>query len=71
MERKAIESLPLYPERRARRRPTARKVVDLYENAQRHSLRSGTRAPEVFNTKLTRLQRRILKLLGIPKAYEI
>jgi transposase len=71
MERKGINSLPLYPEHRACRRPTARKVIDLYEDVQRHCLRSGTRPPEVFSTELTRLQRRILKLLGIPKAYEI
>ena len=37
MERKGIESLPLYPERRACRRPTARKVIDLYEDVHRHS----------------------------------
>ncbi len=70
MEREGIESLPLYPERRACRRPTARKVIDLYEDMQRHSLRSGKRPPEVFSTELTRLQRRILRLLGVPKAYE-
>jgi transposase len=71
MERKRIESLPLYPESRACRRPTARKVIDLYEDVQRHSLRSGKRPPEVFSTELTRLQRRILRLLGMPRAYEI
>lgn len=71
MERKGIESLPLYPERRACRRPTARKVIDLYEDAQRHTLKAGRRPPEVFSTELTWLQRRILRLLGIPKAYEI
>ena len=71
MERKGIESLPLYPESRACRRPTARKVIDLYEDVLRHSLRSGKRPPEVFSTELTRLQRRILRLLGIPRAYEI
>lgn len=70
MERKGIESLPLYPEGRACRRPTARKVIDLYEDVQRHCLRSGKRPPEVFSTELTRLQRRILRLLGMPKAYE-
>ena len=70
MERKGIESLPLYPEGRACRRPTARKVIDLYEDVQRHSLRSGKRPAEVFSTQLTRLQRRILRLLGIPRAYE-
>ena len=71
MERKGIESLPLYPERRACRRPTARKVIDLYEDVQRHSLRSGKRPAEVFSTELTRLQRRILRLLGMPKTYDI
>ncbi len=65
-----IESLPLYPESRACRRPTARKVIDFYEDVQRHSLRSGKRPPEVFSTELTRLQRRILRLLGMPRAYE-
>ena len=34
MKHKGIESLPLYPERRACRRPTARKVIDLYEDVQ-------------------------------------
>ena len=65
-----MESLPLYPERRAYRRSTARKVIDLYEDVQRHSLRSGKRPAEVFSTELTRLQRRILRLLGMPKPYE-
>jgi len=71
MERTGIESLPLYPEGRACRRPTARKVIDLYEDVHRHSMRSGKRPAEVFSTELTRLQRRILRLLGIPRAYEI
>jgi transposase len=71
MERRGIESLPLYPEHRACRRPTARKVIDLYEDVQRHTLKVGKRPPEVFSTELTRLQRRILRLLGIPRAYEI
>jgi transposase len=70
MEREGIESLPLYSERRACRRPTARKVIDLYEDLQRHTLRSGKRPSEVFNTELTRLQRRILRLLEMPRVYE-
>jgi transposase len=70
MERKGIASLPLYSESRACRRPAARMVIDLYEDVQRHVLRSGKRPPEVFSTELTRLQRRILRLLGMPKAYE-
>jgi hypothetical protein len=53
------------------RRPTARKVIDQFEDVQRHRLKAGKRPPEVFSTELTRLQTRILRLLGIPKAYEL
>ena len=49
MERKRIDSLPLYPEHRACRRPAARKVIDLYEDVQCHILKTGKRPPEVFN----------------------
>ena len=45
MEREGIESLPLYPEGRACRRPTARKVIDLFEDVQRHELTAGKRPP--------------------------
>jgi transposase len=69
MERAGVESIPLYPERRASHRPTARRVIDLFEEVQRHELVTGKGAVEVFTTELTRLQRKILRLLGIPKAY--
>ena len=66
MDREAIESLPLYPEGRKCRRPTARRVIDLFEDMQRHSLRVGRRQPAVaFTTELSRLQRRLLRLLGM------
>jgi transposase len=69
MAREGVESLPLYPEHRACRRPTARRVIDLFEDVQRHELVTS-RAPAVFfTTDLTRLQRKILRLLGMPKAY--
>jgi transposase len=69
MARNGVESLPLYPEGRACRRPTARRVIDLFEDVQRHELTAGKRPAEVFTTELTRLQRRILRLLGMPNAY--
>ena len=43
MEAEGLEGLPLYPEGRACRRPTARKVIDLFEDVQRHELSSGRR----------------------------
>jgi transposase len=71
MERQGIASLPLYPEGRACRRPTARKVIDLFEEVQRHELSAGKGPAVVFTTELSRLQRRILHLLGMAKAYDI
>jgi transposase len=71
MDREAIESLPLYPEGRKCRRPTARRVIDLFEDMQRHSLRAGRRRPPVvFTTELSRLQRRLLRLLGMTNVYD-
>ena len=66
MQREPLDSLPLYPEDRPCRRPTARRVIDLFDDIHRHTLHSGDRTPTVFVTELTDLQRRILKLLGIP-----
>jgi transposase len=65
MQRKAIEALPLYPEGRACRWPTARRVIDLFESLQRHTLTRPQRSPEVMLTEPTRLQRRLLRLLGL------
>jgi transposase len=70
MDREAIASLPLYPEGRKCRRPTARRLIDLFEDVQRHSLRVGRRPPVVLTTELSRLQRRLLRLLGMAKVYE-
>ena len=66
MEREGLESLPLYPEDRPCRRPTARRVIDLFDDIHRHTLHSDDEASTVFVTELSALQRRILKLLGVP-----
>ena len=70
MDREAIASLPLYPEGRKCRRPTARRLIDLFEDVQRHSLRVGRRPPVVFTTELSQLQRRLLRLLGMTHVYD-
>jgi transposase len=70
MQRNEIEALPMYPERRACRWPTARRLLDLFEGVQRHMLSRGDGAKEVLVTELTGLQRRLLKLLGLsPQGY--
>jgi len=65
MEREGIEALPMYPEGRPCRCPTARRLIDLFEPVQRHTLAVGRQAPVVMVTELSRLQRRLLKLLGL------
>jgi len=68
MQRRQIEALPLYPEGRACRWPTARRVIDMFESVQRHTLSRRARPAEVMITEPTRLQRRLLKLLGLTAA---
>lgn len=66
MRRKGTESLPLYPEARACRWPTARRVLDVFAPVQRHVLTQGRRRSRTLVTTLTPLQRRLLTLLGLP-----
>jgi len=68
MEREGIDNLPLYPENRPCRRPTARRTIDLFTDIHRHTLRGESKDPTVFVTELSVLGRRILRLLGIPVA---
>lgn len=71
MDRRGVASLPLYPEGRACRYPTVPRliVIVVFESVQRHTLLVGTKPPVIFTTKLTRLQRQILSLLGMSRAY--
>jgi len=66
MHGKGVESLPLYPEGRPCRWPTARRVLDLFEPIQRHTFTHGKHRAEVLITELTHVQRRLLNLLGLP-----
>jgi transposase len=65
-----LKSLPMYPEGRACERPTARRVIDLFEEVQRHELVEGDHTRVVFTTELTRLQRQVLQLLRMSAAYD-
>ena len=65
MKREGIEDLPMYPEGRACRWPTARRLIDLFEPIQRHTLTRGPDKVEVMGTELTKLQQKLLKLLGV------
>ncbi|MFV1963469.1 MAG: IS1634 family transposase, partial [Acidimicrobiia bacterium] len=65
MERAKAESVPLYPEGRPCRRPTARLVINLFDGVERHMLEAAGRKPAIMVTEISRAQRRILKLLRI------
>ena len=60
-----LESLPLYPEDRACRAPTARRVLDVFEAIQRHELGQAGEPLESYVTELRPLHRQLLKLLGV------
>ena len=66
MRRAELDSLPLYPEGRVCRRPTSRRVLDVFEPIQRHTLTHAQPHAEVMVTDLTRVQRQVLMLLGMP-----
>jgi transposase len=64
MKRAKLESLPLYPENRACKAPSTRRLLDIFEPIQRHTLTAGDHT-ERFVSELSKLQRTILKLLGM------
>ena len=45
-------------------------MIDLFEEVQRHELIATDQPPVSFTTDLTQLQRKVLRLLGMPKAYD-
>jgi transposase len=59
-----ITSLPLYPEARDCRRPTARRVIDALESISRHRLVTEDGAQQDLYTDPTPLQRQLIKLFG-------
>jgi len=65
MEREGVKSLPLYPEGRDCRRPTTRRVLDLFAPIQRHVFTRNGAEPVVLVTELSPLHRQVLRLLGL------
>jgi len=70
MKRLELDSLPLYPERRPCRWPTARRIIDVLEPIQQHTLIRRGKPEEVMVTEPNRLQRKLMKLFGMtPPTY--
>jgi transposase len=66
MHEQGLAALPMYPEDRDCRRPTARRLFDLFEPIQHHVLTRPGSAPIVLSTNLSPLHRQLLRLLGLP-----
>jgi transposase len=70
MQRKEVESLPLYPEGRACRQPTARRVIDLLQPLTRHRVVTDEGDELDLYTDPTPVQRQLMKLFNInPSQY--
>jgi hypothetical protein len=67
MKREGVASLPLYPEERPCRRPTAEQVMRLFAHVARHAVVRPDGSRETFEPELTPLQTRVLDLLRIPR----
>ncbi len=66
MKAHGIRSIPLYPEERACRAPTADKILGLFEPLRRHRLFENGRPIKTFWDELTDVQLGVLQLLEIP-----
>jgi transposase len=67
MRRRRIPQLPLYPEERECKNPSAERILELFSHCQRHVLYRKGRIAEIFEPELTELQLQVLELLGVPE----
>ena len=67
MKAEKLKVLPLYPEDRECQAPTANRILEVFENLQRHELMEGATLHKCFEPKLTQLQEDLLRLLGAPR----
>lgn len=66
MKARKLKSIPLYPEERSCRAPTAHKILGLFEPVRRHRLFHHRRLVKTFWDELTDVQRLVLELLDVP-----
>jgi transposase len=68
MKNQGIEELPIYPEEKECKKPTARIILELYESQRRHQLFLANRLEQTFWDELSPLQTNVLSLLGVDPA---
>jgi transposase len=65
MRQRHLKVLPLYPEGRLCKAPSASRIMELFDNIQRHLLRKGESLVQRFDTEITATQEELLELLGL------
>ena len=63
-----LSGIPLYPELRSCPAPSAARVLEIFDDVQRHRLLSDGEVVQVFEPDLTALQVQVLNLLHVPAA---
>ena len=66
MKKAGIKSIPIYPEQRECRRPSAERILETFQNFSRHELWENGKLEENFFDSISDLQMTILDLLRIP-----
>jgi len=65
MKREGLKSLPLFPERRETKTPTCARILEAFEGVDWHEIRRKGEVQQ-FPVKLSKLQRDLLRLTGVP-----
>jgi len=68
MKKAGLEGIPIYPEKRQCASPTTDKVLNLFNNIQRHHLTDNGVLVKTFNPKLNDVQALVLGLLDITQS---
>ena len=66
MKTEGLAGIPLYPELRNCPAPSAPRILEIFDDVQRHQLTSGDQIVQTFQPQLTPLQLQVLDLLHIP-----
>jgi transposase len=70
MDRKGLKSIPLYPENRACKSPTADKLLDVFTDVRLQYICRGNRIIQIVPDVLSQKQRLVLGLIGLkPEKY--
>jgi transposase len=65
MAREKIERLPLYPEDRDCRAPSADRILEVFNSLQRHRIYEKGRLTHLYDPQLEKMHLQILELLGL------